>query len=193
MIRFWDFKLAGAPPLLSWVVRRRRVGGMASRLAANAPVTTGRFPLATALICGFLMAVIVAVTVQYVVADRFYGPALTYEYGDPDKPIWLRDDAIDLISGTVAGAVAIPVMVLAVVALRRPRVQPIRSGWIAVASVALLGVPVGVAVMVAFQESTRASLGSARYGIAPAVGLLAGAAAAFLFNMWAHRRWAHGK
>ena len=23
MIRFWDFQLAGAPPLLSWVVRRR--------------------------------------------------------------------------------------------------------------------------------------------------------------------------
>jgi hypothetical protein len=22
MIRFWDFKLTGAPPLLSWVVRR---------------------------------------------------------------------------------------------------------------------------------------------------------------------------
>jgi hypothetical protein len=23
MIRFWDFQLTGAPPLLSWVVRRR--------------------------------------------------------------------------------------------------------------------------------------------------------------------------
>jgi hypothetical protein len=157
---------------------------MSSQPTVKTPVPMGRFPLAAA---------IVGITVHYVVADQFYGFALTFENGDPDAPIWLEDNTVSLISGAVAGGVAISSFVWAVITLRRFRIHGVRSGWIAVASAALLGLPLGVAAMIAFQESTTALLGSARFGIALVVGLLVGSVTAFLFNRWAYRRLTQSK
>lgn len=148
-----------------------------------------RFPLVTSLVCCFCLAAIVGTTIHYVVADRLYGAALNYEYGDPNTPLWLKHDRVNIIAGAVGGAFAVPSFLWAFAALRRPRIHPTRTGWIAVSSFALIGLPVGVTSMIAVQESTRASLGNARFGVAPAVGLIVGAVIAFACNAWARRRW----
>ncbi len=156
--------------------------------APEAPAPQGRFPLPIALFCCLWLAVIVGVAVRYVVADQFLGVALTYEYGDPNKPWWLERDVIMFISTAVGVAVAVPSFVWTVVALRRPRERPIRAGWIAVAGVALVGIPVGVLAMIAVQELTPESW-EARFGVGPAVGLIVGSVVAFGFNTRALRRY----